>query len=82
MPQPGEGILHLLATFWEVKSIRQKSPTELYASSEWCLMELLEAILRVDGPASLQGSGLCRCVAGACGFTCTFNQGGAGAMGL
>lgn len=40
-------------------------------------MELIEAILRVDGPASLQGSGLFRCIAGACGFTCTLNEGGA-----
>lgn len=45
-------------------------------------MELIEAILRVDGPASLQGSGLFRCIAGACGFTCTLNEGGAPGDGV
>lgn len=80
MPQPGDHCL--LTTFWEAKSTQQKSPTEPYASSEWCLMKLLEAILRVDGPVSLRGSGLFRCVAGACGFTCTLNQGGARGDGV
>lgn len=58
MPQPGEEVLSLLITFWEAKDLQRKSPTEPYASYERCLMELLEAILRVDGLASLQGSGL------------------------
>ena len=53
--------------FWEAKSIWGKaaSTTEPCASSEWCPMEVLEAILGVDGsqPTSLQGSGLSRCLA-------------------
>lgn len=78
MPQLGEEVLCLLITFWEAKGIWQKSPTEPDASYEWCLMELLEAILRADGPSSLQGSGLFGgCVAGACGFACS-----SGTMGL
>lgn len=58
MPQPGEEVLCLLITFWEAKGIWQKSPTEPY---EWCLMELLEAILRVDGRCRALGCSV-RCL--------------------